>query len=176
MSNLELPSLERILQFCAEAAPRPWYPSAYVQAAGIPRDRLDPRLDQLRLAGLVRLTDWEKGTGQGYALTEEGERVLHSPRDLARLRDGQVPARPAPEAPAPLGEEPMTEWDRGEAVRLALLKPGRPVVTQALLFLNLAWFLAGLGLALQRQGSLSAYLTGGGDRVVRMTLYQMGVL
>ena len=31
-----------------EAAPEPWYPSAYAKETGITRESLDPYLDQLR--------------------------------------------------------------------------------------------------------------------------------
>jgi len=84
-----LDSLETILRQCAEAAPSPWYPSAYARTRGIPRDDLDPDLDRLRMAGLIHLTDWVQGQGQGYALTPDGEHVLQTPRELARLRAGQ---------------------------------------------------------------------------------------
>src|SRR5262249_10876867 len=60
-----------ILRLCADAAPNPWYPSAWVREQGISRDDVDPFLDQLRMGGLIRLTDWVAGHGQGYALTEE---------------------------------------------------------------------------------------------------------
>jgi DNA-binding IscR family transcriptional regulator len=80
--------LESILRLCAAAAPEPWYPSAYAKETNTPRDTLDPYLDQLRMAGLVHLTDWVPGHGQGYALTPAGEDVLKDPRQLARLLAG----------------------------------------------------------------------------------------
>src|SRR5713226_10085732 len=84
-----LDPLETILRQCAEAAPSPWYPSEYARTNGIHRDSLDPYLDQLRMAGLVHLTDWVPGHGQGYALTPAGEDVLKNPRQLARLLAGK---------------------------------------------------------------------------------------
>ncbi|HZT80377.1 MAG TPA: hypothetical protein VFA26_09150, partial [Gemmataceae bacterium] len=83
-------SPETILRQCAAAAPEPWYPRDYAAAAGIDRDRLDPSLDALRLAGLIRLTDWVRGKGQGYALTPDGARLLNDPRGLARALDGRA--------------------------------------------------------------------------------------
>jgi membrane associated rhomboid family serine protease len=135
--------LETILRRCAEAAPEPWYPSVYAKSVGISRDALDPHLDRLRMAGLVRLTDWVQGQGQGYALTPAGDRVLESPRDLARLRQGQLPPARGewfePQGPNGRGR---SAWDRGEAVREALLTPSTPVVTYTLLVVNIAVFLA----------------------------------
>src|SRR5579859_7056679 len=91
--------LEILLRECQAAAPRPWYPSEYAQQTGVARATIDADLDQLRLAGLVRLSDWVQGKGQGYLLTPEGEEILRNTRYLRRLRtDG---AAPMP-APAPL--------------------------------------------------------------------------
>ena len=84
-----LDPLETILRQCAEAAPFPWYPTAYARTNGITREELDPHLDQLRMAGLIHLTDWVQGQGQGYALTPEGESVLQNPRELAKVRAGK---------------------------------------------------------------------------------------
>ncbi len=152
--------LEAILRRCAEAAPQPWYPSLYAEQSGTARDTLDPYLDQLRMAGLVHLTDWVQGRGQGYALTPQGQEVLHNPRYLARLvANGEVPRlehlepRPPVEAWQPIHE-------RREAIREALLGPHFPAVTYALIFLNVLWFLAGLAICARRNIPTDAYLSG----------------
>src|SRR5437879_5194576 len=89
------PSFDEVLRLCASADPGPWYPSRY---AG-DRDSLDEPLNLLRLAGLVRLTAWEQGIGQGYELTAAGRAALDNPRAAARLREGRLPTpRPAPAA------------------------------------------------------------------------------
>src|SRR5438876_12255099 len=134
--------LETILLQCAGAAPGPWYPSGYAQANGMKRDDLDPFLDQLRMAGLIHLTDWVQGQGQGYALTPEGERVLQSPRELARIRGGKIPilSQAPPESHYP-ADQRMTEFDRGEQIRAAFLYPSPPLVSYALILINIAWFL-----------------------------------
>src|SRR5437879_4299129 len=82
MADVSTDLLEMALREIAAARTEPWYPSVYCQATGVSRDALDRCLDQLRLAGLVRLTDWEQGRGQGYALTPEGQVVLDNPRLL----------------------------------------------------------------------------------------------
>src|SRR5262249_39638523 len=131
-------SLVPLLRLVAERTPQPWYPRAYADATRTSPELLDPQLEKLRLAGLIQLTDWVPEYGQGYRLTEEGVRTLQSPRDLARLDEGNLPTQRR-ESPRPrvrqLPEGP-TPWDRGEAVRDALLGPMRPVVNNLLLALN----------------------------------------
>jgi membrane associated rhomboid family serine protease len=156
------PPLEAILRLCEAAAPQPWYPSAYVRATGTPREQLDPHLDGLRMAGLIRLTDWVPGDGQGYVLTPEGVEALRSPRLLSRLRSGNVPLVVSSSAPAAALEQARhTPWARGEAVREAFLGSFTPTVTLALLFANIAVFLVGLALAASRGVSVNDYLAGG---------------
>lgn len=169
MTDPTLHPLELILRQCAQAAPAPWYPSTYARQAGVPRDSLDPYLDQLRLGGFVRLTDWVKDSGQGYTLTPAGESLLAAPRELAGLRAGQLPQRlPAelPARPAPAGE--ISNWERGETVREAVLLPNRATLARALILANVLWFAVGLVLGMQRGVSAQTYITGGlaggGDR------------
>jgi membrane associated rhomboid family serine protease len=159
MTDAPMHPLETILRRCAAAAPQPWYPSAYAQAAGIPRDSLDPHLERLRLAGLIRLTDWIQGQGQGYALTPAGVAVLQNPRSLAQLRgDGPLPQLDRPHPRPRLPEGDPTTWERGEAIRAALLEPAVPVVTFALIALNVLWFLVGLMRATQAGVQPSEFL------------------
>jgi membrane associated rhomboid family serine protease len=102
----------------------------------------------LRMAGLVHLTDWVQGNGQGYALTTAGRQALETPRQLALLRQGRVPeASPPVIRQEPVGDGVVPAWERGEAARTALLEPVVPVVTFTLMFLNFAVFLAGLYIA-----------------------------
>ena len=94
MTNPATDPLEIILQQCASAAPDPWYPRTYAEITGVSRDSLDAPLEKLRLGGLVRLTEWVQGKGQGYALTPEGVHALRDPRSLDRVRDGKpLPSR-----------------------------------------------------------------------------------
>jgi membrane associated rhomboid family serine protease len=132
--------LESILRLCAAAAPEPWYPSAYAKETNTPRDTLDPYLDQLRMAGLVHLTDWVPGHGQGYALTPAGEDVLKDPRQLARLLAGKWSLRVVRDD-RPQARAAPSPWERGEAVREALLYPFRPVVTYLLIAINIGAFI-----------------------------------
>src|SRR5207245_10465761 len=114
-----LDSLETILRQCAEAAPSPWYPSEFARTKGIQRDDLDPHLDQLRMAGLIHLTDWVQGQGQGYALTPAGKQILQSPRELARLRSGELDnSRKMPQDLRLSGGRQVTGYECGEQNRV----------------------------------------------------------
>lgn len=164
--------LAALLRECYQAAPEPWYPSAHAGQAGTDRAALDADLDRLRMGGLIRLTDWVQGKGQGYVLTPEGALVLQNPQLLRRLRDGRpLSIEPAPEIILP--QSAASTWERGEAVRAVILKPGKPVVTFALLGITIAAFLVGLAMA-ARQHVASEYLAGGAnDQVGARALAQI---
>src|SRR5262245_29104118 len=136
MIDADMHPLEKILNLCSRTAPNPWYPSVYAKQVGKPREELDPYLDQLRMGGFIRLTDWVQGSGQGYMLTEEGNAVLINPRDLARLRSGTLYRAPQrqPET-LDLRERSDTAWQQGEACRAVFQDRSLPVVTGAIIFL-----------------------------------------
>ncbi len=177
MAEVSTSLIEMVLRDVAASGAEPWYPAAYAQATGVARHAIDAGLDHLRLASLVRLTDWVQGRGQGYTLTPLGAEVLDNPRLLARLREGKdLSRRPAaPEAGPPSLRGTETAWDRGEAIRTALLNPPRPVVTQTLLFLNIAVFVYGFFLASQ-QGVGGAYFGMDGDARVMQIRAETGLL
>jgi membrane associated rhomboid family serine protease len=135
MTNPSPEPLEALLKQIAQAETQPWYPKAFAESFGIPRESLDAPLERLRLRGLVRLTEWQAGTGQGYVLTEEGRRIADDPRLLAQLRNGTLPP-PADAEPEP----DRSAAARREAVRDALRNPARPVVTFTLIAINLVVF------------------------------------
>src|SRR5262249_43528764 len=169
--------LEAVLLECAQRAPAPLYAAEYADTARIPRGQLDDALDRLRLGGLVKLTDWVQGRGQGYVLTPQGAEVTTTPRLLDDVRRNGVAAEPVP---APLRAERPDEranpWERGEAARKVLLEPRRPVVTATIIVLNLLVFLAGVALAIQRQAPVGKYLTGANDLQVARVLHDIGGL
>jgi membrane associated rhomboid family serine protease len=179
MNELNMHPLEAILRFCAEAAPNPWYPSTFSEVSGIPREQLDPLLDELRLGGLIRLTDWVQGRGQGYALTPAGTAVVENPRLLEKLRANGAPRQPVslrPAAARPARPGDMQTWDRGEMVREVFLNPTRPTVTLSLMFVNIMVFLAGVVLAIQRQVPWEWFLTGKSDPKVIQLLSDTGAV
>ena len=148
LANVEIDPREVILQECAAAAPQPWYPRRYAETQGIDRNRLDAPLDDLRLHGLIELTEWVEGRGQGYRLTPHGHHFLQTPFEMARIRSGRPLQRGSDtSAPERNGPPATTTWDRGEAVREALLGTSTPVVTLLLLFANLLIFAYGMLLA-----------------------------
>jgi membrane associated rhomboid family serine protease len=121
--------LTDLLRACFGRAPQPLYPASFAQENGLDRAVLDQALDELRLRGLVRLTEWVQGQGQGYTLTQAGLDLVEHPRGLR-------PGKPLPVAPrpqeAPLDYEPPPQ---------PLIRPGRPVVSMTLIAINVAIFL-----------------------------------
>lgn len=153
-SSANSPTPAVVLGWVAAAAGRAWFPAEYAHQAGVPRDALDEPIHALRRAGLIRVHDWVKGLGQGYAVTADGLAYVHEPQKLAKLLAD-------PPKPAVVADEPPTTFDRGEAARQALLWPRPPVAVQALIALNVLWFLVGLALALREGRSGNAYLSTG---------------
>ncbi|MBI3407200.1 MAG: rhomboid family intramembrane serine protease [Planctomycetes bacterium] len=145
--------LIKVLEACAATGQEPLYPAQHCTATGMDRTTLDGALDQLRMSGLVRLTEWVQGKGQGYAVTPEGLQVLQNPGLLNR----------PPKPPAPSDRKPgvaPSAWERGEAVRDVLMNPVRPIVTRALIAANVLVFVVGLAIALHG-GFAEVYFSGG---------------
>src|SRR5438552_1620753 len=124
--------LTDLLRACFELAPQPLYPAPFAQQHGMDREVLDKALDELRVRGLVRLTDWVQGLGQGYTLTEAGAEFVQRSRGF---RAGTPLPTVRPPAPAPLDDE--------EVRTRPLFHHGRPVVSFGLLAINVAIFIMG---------------------------------
>ncbi len=152
-----------ILQACARMAPEPWYPS--LQGASLPlaRPDLDALLDELRMAGLVHLTDWVAGRGQGYTLTAAGTAAIQGGLE-AGLAQAAGPVSGQPEN-TDLRAERLSSWRRGEEVREALTAPAVSKVTNLIIVLNLIVFGVGLVRTLQNNMPIEAFLAGGGQAV-----------
>jgi membrane associated rhomboid family serine protease len=176
MATAHTELLEIILRECAAAQGRPWYPSAFASATGVPREPLEACLDQLRLNGLVQLTPWVQGHGQGYQLTPAGAEVLRQPRLLAKLREGEVPQVRLPAAAEPAPSRHALAGLRGEKVRNALLDDSRPLVTQALVAANVLWFLVGGAVYVHFGGVFGDYATGSGGIQLSKTYDYIGSL
>src|SRR5262249_43908292 len=144
----------------------PFYPADFVIDSGLERHVLDEALDHLRLRGLIGLTDWVQGKGQGYALTSRGALVLRDPKLLRRAQE-VAPER----APA---EGPPSTWERGEAVRDSLLNPARPVVCVTLLALNVFMFVLGLFLAVRQGATAESYLGAAPSKEVNAVRNDLG--
>src|SRR6516164_9068633 len=149
---------EFILRQCAGVDPNPWYPSTYVPENGVSRADLDQGLDDLRLGGLIRLTDWVQGRGQGYALTSEGSQVASSPAVLAKLREWK-PAQPLSDAEADRRRDRRTTLERGDAVRAAFTHYSTPWVTCILILANVLMFGAGICLAVIQKADLNGFIS-----------------
>src|SRR5215470_15313769 len=113
MKETSLHLYEFILRQCAAVAPNPWYPSTQRPADGILRADLDRALDELRLGGLIHLTEWVQVHGQGYALTHEGSQVAGNPALLERLRAWK-PSRPVEAGRAETAVRRRTTLEQGD--------------------------------------------------------------
>ncbi|MFL5340918.1 MAG: rhomboid family intramembrane serine protease [Gemmataceae bacterium] len=168
MSELQATPHDTLLKLIAAAGPRPWYPADFARDMGVDRDRIDGPLDELRLAGLIELTPWISGRGQGYELTPHGESVLQSGRLMAQLRAGRVPKREEPVEeidPALLG----TTFGRGEQIRQSLVRETKPRVTQVIIGLNFLVFAAGVIIMLMGNGPFGILLGFGDPRAPILT-------
>ena len=165
MSDIAATSLrETLLRQCLAADPNPWYPKDYAEANGLDRESLYAPLNDLRLAGLVQLTDWVAGKGQGYVVTMLGRDVLSDPAALAQLRDG-MPVTGPPAAPAPAASSATTAFDIGEAARRAFFTPGQVRVVPMLIFINVLAFGASLAVAARSGVDMMEFL-GRGSPIV----------
>jgi membrane associated rhomboid family serine protease len=160
MAELSTENLESVLRLIAGAGPGPWYPKVHAESSGVDRDSLDAPLEKLRLAGMVRLTDWVKDHGQGYVLTPEGMTALNDGKTLARVRDGKISQAAA--VPAPKGKPRWSAWDRGEAIREVFLSPPNAVVAKTILFITVLLFIAGMYAATRAAVPANLYLFGSG--------------
>ncbi len=170
-----------ILKECDSKKGEPWYPGDFVRRTGVDRASLDEPLDQLRMGGLIELTEWVQGKGQGYILTLPGAAILKNPRMLNRLQtQGPPPVTNSP-PPRQFQDGGAPGVARAKTIRDALTDPSPPVMTRALLGANLVVF--GLGLILASQQSVAGdYLTMFGSEnpaaqeIVMQIRYQTGAL
>jgi membrane associated rhomboid family serine protease len=148
--------LEDVLRRVAAASPRPWYPREFAKATGIPLSEVAIDVEFLWLEGLLRPASQPGDQFPGLALTEAGSRMLADTATLAALRNGTH---------APRGRE--------AAARRALRAPGAPVMSRALLAVNLVVFAVCVFLATGR-GVALAYLGGVGAGGVLEVLHRSG--
>ena len=143
MSEAGLHPLEMILRLCAAVAPEPWYPRLFAKQEGVDRQALGQCLEELWLSGLIERADGGPEKGPAISLTREGQRVLLDPEALQRLRSG----------------EPVSATDRGAIIRGALQSRMRPIVTVALVMINILVFAWGY-LEARAKNLENAFLSG----------------
>jgi len=159
MPESVLPTHESLLRLCAAGVPAPWHPKAFVRDNDVPRAAVDGLLNDLRLAGLVQLTEWQKGQGQGYLPTDLGKEVLNDPTALGSLRSGvSIPKTRKPEPDAEATGGTPTTYERGEAARKAILEPGTVRLVPLLILVNVMVFIVGIYLTIQNDQSILNYL------------------
>jgi membrane associated rhomboid family serine protease len=135
------------LLLACRATDKPLYAAEYAKEHGLDRAVLDRALDELRHKGLLRLTEWVQGRGQGYILTEAGLGLMTRP---GNFRSGSpIPTAPTVNAPEEADQEPS---------RTPLIKPGPPVVSYALIGINIAVFVVGMFMAMRDDINVKDYL------------------
>lgn len=155
MSDTALPNHEAILKLCAAAAPAAWYPRDYAAASGVPRDSLYEPLNDLRISGLVQLTDWVKDRGQGYILTDLGQEVLGNPAYLTQLANSLRNEEDHVTAPTVL-----------PAKTSGVRTPEFPRLVPILLLINILTFAASAVVATQAGVPLGTFLTKGDSATI----------
>ena len=116
MSDTVLPTHEALLKLLRGRGTETVVSEGMRASVGSAPGYLDLPLNELRLKGLIRLTDWEPGLGQGYVLTEFGEEVFEKPSYLAELRAGTSAGLPTgvDEANQSPGDVEPTAYERGK--------------------------------------------------------------
>ncbi len=136
---------ETLLRAIAGHGAEPWHSRDYAAQAGVARETLYGPLNDLRVADLVALTEWQRGAGQGYRVTDLGREVLDNPVFLAQLKAGR--ATPTAAALADTAEIDVTALQRGDAAREAVYGSRGTPVTYALIAANVICFLVALAYA-----------------------------
>ncbi len=173
------PPPDAVLRWVAAVAPKAWFPATHSRDAGVPRDALDAPLARLRTAGLVHATDWVRGLGQGYTLTDAGTRAVAAPAGVTPAPPPPPDRPPATPAPRPRDDDPDAaaaaaafrdltdpEPDRPAGPRPVVVDRRTPVVTPLLMAANVGWFAVGLGVAYQADVPAGTYLRDGTREVL----------
>jgi rhomboid protease GluP len=150
------PTPATLLAWIAAAKGQPWFPSQHVAVTGGDRDAIDDPLNQLRLAGLVRVAEWERGVGQGYVLTPQGE--------LALAAGGAIPVETSESSVVDALEAPTIR--RPPPVPL---DSRAPIVVPVLFVANLLWFFVGLVMVLRAGLPVWQYLSEGYINILHQT-------
>src|SRR5436309_1801352 len=138
MTEIGQPPLEIILRNCAAQAPAAWFPSRDQQLAHLAPRQLNGCLNLLRMAGYIDLADWKDEWGQGFRLTERGQKLLSDPEQLKLIERGMLPSA-APSAQSRPREVDPRLIDRAHAIRQAWERKRPAYMTRMLLIANFAF-------------------------------------
>ena len=155
----EPPTPLSVLALVAAARGEPWFPSRYAADLHADRDALDDPLNQLRLAGLIRVAAWERGAGQGYVLTPEGETAL--------ARGAEVPGTPSQPPLDETSEIGIDSSALNDQPAESLAVDAHPtIVVPILLASNLLWFFVGLVMVLRAGQPAWQYISEGNKEIL----------
>jgi rhomboid protease GluP len=171
VGEMELPrteaTAEAVLAYIAKATGQSWFPSQHAVNTRTDRDALDEPLMLLRMAGLIRIATWVRGFGQGYVLTEEGERALATGKGIPtneKPPESIATIPPLLEESTELGEERTVPQLEEQAPSLPI-DPQPPVIVPALLIANALWFFVGLVAAIRVGDSWWKYILSGNPAI-----------
>lgn len=158
---------ETILQTCLRLFPEAWYPHKNPLSPEIPTEEVDRTLNDLRMLGLINLTDWKAGVGQGYQITPLGIEIAQNPLFLKRLREESTLSLPHSDEPT---SDPATNsFEQGERAREGLFNTRTGPIVLLLLIANIVMYLVTLGLGLSKGVPFQKLMLGDGA-----TLDQLG--
>ncbi len=160
---------ELLLKTCQTAHPEAWYPAKAPLQSGPSAEDVDRVLNDLRLHGLVELTDWKIGMGQGYRITPLGIEIADNPLFLKKLREGEVPALPASDEPNTPTPNAPNYFQQGEEARKGFYFPRMGPIVPLLIIANVLMFFVYFGVALWNGVPLNKAI--GGDAA---TLHKLG--
>ena len=135
-------------------------PFRHAADSNLDRDGLDETLNQLRITGVIRVATWERGFGQGYVLTPEGETALATGLAMpapTESSSGPNNTESIIDDPLPIEDRPTTSL---EAETRPLL------VVPVLLAANLLWFFVGLVMVFRAGLPVEQYPTDGNPEVL----------
>ncbi len=150
------PTPATVLGWVAAARGQPWFPSQHAADTHTDRDALDVPLNLLRVAELIRVETWVRGTGQGYVLTPEGETALATGAGIPGK--SFEPVGPGPSA---IPDDPPLRFTFSLP-----LDPRPPLVVPVLFVANLLWFFVGLVIVLRAGQPVWPYLSEGNKEVL----------
>jgi len=150
---------ETLLRAIAGHGDGPWYSRDFAGQSGLSRDTLFSPLNDLRVAELVVLTEWERGAGQGYRVTDLGREVLNNPVFLAQLKAGRT--EPPADALANTAVTGATALERGDAAREAVYGVRSTPITYGLIAANVICFLLAMAYAVKEGFPVLKFLGAG---------------
>ncbi|WP_020468603.1 rhomboid family intramembrane serine protease [Zavarzinella formosa] len=166
---------ETLLRAIAEQGAEPWLPRLHAEKHSLDLESLYSPLNDLRIANLIQLTEWQQGHGQGYQITELGREVLRDPVFLLQMHKGLSRSTiPVVEPLETVVSSNATPLERGDAAREAIYGFRSTPIIYVILAVNIVAFLITLIFSV-REGTPVMRFLDRGDVVVMAKLGAAGM-